>query len=155
MKVLLQEGSDKLISLKNVSAISLDSERKRLVFNFMNAIHMFGRWTPDYHYFQYDSQQEAQDAFERIKLIPFFRVSFFISEINDNLPIVNKESVNSISIKEDELKIIFNLNYSITSYTDNKPIEISKFIFWEFNNEDDLDDDKFVINENIGETIEI
>ena len=155
MKVLQQEGSDKLISLKNVSVISLDNDRKRLVFNFMNAIHMFGRWTPDYHYFQYNSQEEAQEAFEKIKLIPLFRVSFFISDIDSNLDIVNKEAVNTISIKDEELKIIFNLNYSITSYTDNKPIEISKFIFWEYENEDDLDDDKFVINENIGETIEI
>ncbi len=155
MKALQQEGTDKIVSLENISVISLDSDRQRVVFNFMNAIHIFGRWTPDYHYFQYDTADEATEAFEKIKQFPSFRLNYFISEINSNTSMVNKRAVNTISIKEDEFKIIFNLNYSITSYADNKPIEISKFIFWNYENEDELDDDKFVINENIGEIAEI
>ncbi len=155
MKALQQEGTDKIVSLENISVISLDEDRKRVVFNFMNAIFIFGRWTPDYHYFQYDTEEKAIDAFEKIKTIPSFRLNYFISEVDENTSIVNKKAINTINIKEDELKVIFNLNYSITSYTNNKPIEIGKFIFWNYVNEDDLDDDKFIINENINDIVEI
>ena len=82
-------------------------------------------------------------------------MNYFISEVDENTSIVNRKAINTINIKEDELKVIFNLNYSITSYTNNKPIEIGKFIFWNYENEDDLDDDKFIINENINDILEI
>lgn len=150
MKALQQEGSDKIVLLDNISVISLDIERERIVFNFMNAIHVFGRWTPDYHYFQYNSVSEALEAFSKIKSLPIIHLQYYISDFENNEDIINKKAINSINIKEEELKIIFNLNYSITSYTGNKPIEISKFIFWNYDDMDDLDGDKFIIDENLG-----
>jgi hypothetical protein len=147
MQGLRQKDSDKTVLLKNVSVISLDTERNRLVFNFMNNIFVFGRWTPDYHYFPYNTTEEAIEAFEKIKAMPYFRLNYFISESSENLHIVNKDAVTTLSVKEDEWKIIFNLNFSITSYKDNKPIEISKFVFWTYNDEDLFDDDRFEISE--------
>lgn len=155
MKVIQQLNSDKIVFLSNISIISLDTARCRLVFNFMNNIHMFGRWTPDYHYFSYDTIEEAQEAFETIKSLPEFRLNFFISEIPENLHIVNRDAITTMSIKDDELKIIFNLNFSVTSYKDNSPVEISKFIFWNYENEDDFDVDRLEIGEQISTKIEI
>ena len=155
MQGLRQKDSDKTVLLKNISVISLDSERNRLVFNFMNNIFVFGRWTPDYHYFPYNSTKEAEEAFEAIKQMPFFRLNYFISESSDNVHLVNKNAVTTLSIKEDEWKIIFNLNFSITSYKENKPIEISKFVFWTYDNEDAFDDDRLEIGELVANVIEI
>ena len=155
MQALKQFGSDKIVFLKNVSVISLDKERNRIVFNFMNNIYVFGRWTPDYHYFPYQTTEEAEEAFEKIKEMPFFKIHYFISYNKDNVDIVNKDAVTTLSIKEDELKIIFNLNYSITSYKDNQPIEISKFIFWVYDDEDTFDDDRLEIGELVPRIIEI
>lgn len=155
MKVIKQKDTDKLVFLKNISVVSLDRPRKRLVFNFMNNIHMFGRWTPDYHYFAYDTLEGAEEAFEEIKTIPYFKINFFISTVNDNLHMVNKEAVTTMSVKDDELKIIFNLNFSVTSYRDNQPVEISKFVFWNYDEEDAFDDDRFEIGELLTEPIEL
>lgn len=155
MKALQQSDTDKIVLLDNISVISLDEGRKRVVFNFMNSIFVFGRWTPDYHYFQYDTKEQALEAFNKIKSIPHFRLNYFISDDATNLDLINKDSVTTISVKEDEQKIIFNLNYSITSYKDNKPIEISKFIFWNYEDVDDLFDDRMQINENLGEITQI
>jgi len=155
LKGLRKAGTDKTILLKNVSVVSLDEERNRIVFNFMNNIFVFGRWTPDYHYAPYGSLLEAKEAFTKIKNMPYFQLNFFISESEDNLHLVNRDSVTSLSVKEDELKVIFNLNFSITSYKENQPIEISKFIFWNYDNEDVFDDDRFEIIELLGEIEEI
>jgi len=155
MKVIQQQNSDKIVFLDNISIISLDVNRCRLVFNFMNNIHMFGRWTPDYHYFSYDTLKEAEEAFDVIKSLPEFRLNFFISECPENLHIINKKAITTMSIKDEELKIIFNLNFSVTSYKDNSPVEISKFIFWNYEDEDDFDTDRLEIGEQISSKIEI
>jgi len=155
MKVIKQSGTDKVVFLNNISVISLDTVRNRLVFNFMNNIHMFGRWTPDYHYFSYNSLQEAEEAFEKIKEIPFFKINFFISGLKTNCYIINKEAVTTMSVKDDELKIIFNLNFSVTSYRDNQPVEISKFVFWNYTDEDEFDDDRLDIGDLIINPIEL
>jgi len=155
MKTIKQKESDKFIFLNNISVISLDLMRKRIVFNFMNNIHLFGRWTPDYHYFSYETEEDALSAFKEIKSIPYFRLNFFISEHEENTNLVNREAVTSLSIKDDELKIIFNLNFSVTSYKENEPVEISKFIFWNYENEDDFDDDRLEIGELFTQITEI
>lgn len=155
MRVIQQKDSDKMVFLENISIISLDLPRNRLVFNFMNNIHMFGRWTPDYHYFSYNTEKEAIEAFNTIKNLPHFKINFFISGSDDNLHIVNKMAITTLSVKDEELKIIFNLNFSVTSYKDNSPVEISKFVFWNYDNEDEFDDDRLEIGELIAETIEL
>jgi len=147
----------KIILLENISVISLDIERRRVVFNFMNNINTVGRWTPDYHYFDYDSQEEAKNAFERLINTPKIKLNFFISENPDNKEIVNKKAITTISFLEDELRIVFNLNFNITSYEKKrgKAIEISKFIFWNYQNNDIMEDDILEINEAINEIVEI
>ena len=150
MQAIQQNDTDKIIFLNNISVISLDKDRRRVVFNFMNSIFVFGRWTPDYHYFQYKTEKESIDAYNKIKSLPHFRINYFISDIESNLDIINKEAITSVSIKEKENKIIFNLNFSITSYKDQQPIEISKFIFWKYENEDDVYNDRLQVYENLG-----
>jgi hypothetical protein len=145
MKTLQLNGEGKVIFLNNVSIISLDLPRNRIVFNFMNNIHLFGRWTPDYHYFSFDSSQEALEYYESLKRHPYFRINFFISFDDENTHMVNKSAVTSISVKEEELKIIFNLNYAVTSYKGNEEVEISKFIFWNYMDEDLFDDDRLEV----------
>jgi len=70
---------------------------------------------------------------------------------------VNKKAITTISILEETKRIIFNLNYSITSYDKrtSKSIEISKFIFWNYSNDDVMQDDMLEINEAIAHQIEI
>ena len=155
MQAIQQQDTDKIIFLNNISVISLDKDRCRVVFNFMNSIFIFGRWTPDYHYFQYKTEAKAIEAFNKIKGLPHFRINYFISDIEENMDIINKQSITSVSIKEKENKIIFNLNFSITSYKDQQPIEISKFIFWKYENEDDVYNDRLQVYENLGEIVTI
>jgi len=145
MKTLQLNGEGKIIFLENVSIITLDEHRNRIVFNFMNNIHLFGRWTPDYHYFSFDTSEEAYEYFERLTKHPYFKINFFISFDKENVNLVNKKAVTTLSIKEEELKIIFNLNYSVTSYKGNEEVEISKFIFWNYTDEDLFDDDRLEI----------
>ncbi len=153
MYAIRQSDTDRLVLLKNVSVISLDLHRNRVVFNFMNNIRTVGRWTPDYHYFDYDSVEETIEAFEKLLNTPNIKLSFFISESSENKEIVNKEAITSISLLEDDMRIIFNLNYSITSYNrKSEEVEISKFIFWNYTNNDVMDDDLLEIN---GELTEI
>lgn len=138
MKTLKQKGHSKIIVLENVSTISLDinefKDRTRIVFNFMNPIFLIGRWTPDYHYFEYDTAEEATKAFEKIISFSYIKQNFLISENPENKDIVNKKAITSISLKGEESKIIFNLNYPVTSYReiDKSPVEISKVIFWNY-----------------------
>lgn len=159
MHALRQRGHDKIILLKNVSTISLDisneNSRDRIVVNYMNPMHLFGRWTPDYHYFEYDSTQEAIDAYEAILKLPYIVLNFFISENADNKDIVNKNSITSISVNEEDLKIIFNLNYPVTSYRekDSKPVEISKVIFWNYFDDSPFEGDLLEINESLDEIV--
>jgi len=155
MKAIRQKDSDKIVFLENVSIVSLDTQRNRIAFNFMNNIHMFGRWTPDYHYFSYDNIEEAKKAFQKMKNIPFFKLNFFISDSDENVHIINKEAITTLSVKEEELKIIFNLNFSVTSYKDNSPIEISKFVYWNYEEEDMFDTDRLELGELISEIIEL
>ena len=155
MQAIQQNDTDKIIFLNNISVISLDKDRCRVVFNFMNSIFIFGRWTPDYHYFQYNTEHKAVEAFNKIKSLPHFRIKYFISDVDTNLDIVNKDAITSVSIKEAEKKIIFNLNFSITSYKDQQPIEISKFIFWNYDNDDDVLNDRLQVYENLGEIVTI
>lgn len=155
MKAIQQQDTDKIIFLDNISVITLDKDRCRVVFNFMNSIFIFGRWTPDYHYFQYRTEEKAVEAFNKIKSLPHFRINYFISDIESNLDIINKESITSVSIKDNENRIIFNLNFSITSYKDKQPIEISKFIFWNYTNEDEVYNDRLQVYENLGEIVTI
>ncbi len=150
MKALQQKDSNKIVLLDNISVITLDDSRNRIVFNFMNSIHVFGRWTPDYHYFQYNNDTDAIEAFKKIKGLPYFKLNYFISDADSNIDMINKNAVTTISIKEEEYKIIFNLNYSITSYKENKAIEISKFIFWIYDDDDDLFNDRLQVSENLG-----
>ena len=84
MRALQQNGTEKIVLLENISVMSLDLERKRVVFNFMNSIFVFGRWTPDYHYFQYNTESEAKESFEKIKGMPHFKLNYFISESDNN-----------------------------------------------------------------------
>ena len=151
MQAIQQQDTDKIIFLDNISVITLDKDRARVVFNFMNSIFIFGRWTPDYHYFQYDNADDALEAFNKIKQLPHFRINYFISDIEENYDIINKQAITSVSIKEKESKIIFNLNFSITSYKEQQPIEISKFIFWKYENEDDVYNDRLQVYENLGQ----
>lgn len=145
MRALQQNGSEKIVFLGNVSIITLDLERNRIVFNFMNNIHMFGRWTPDYHYFTFDTSQEAEEKFKKLKELPFLRINFFISNDPRNINLVNKKAVTTLTEKDEELKIIFNLNFAITSYRGDDPIEISKFVFWNYDDIDAYDDDRMEI----------
>jgi hypothetical protein len=158
MYAVRQLQSDKIISLENVSVISLDLVRNRVVFNFMNNINTVGRWTPDYHYFDYETIEDAIDAFESLISTPYVKLNFFISENAENKEIVNKNAITTITILEDDLRIIFNLNFSITSYDrkrNNNPVEISKFVFWNYDNVDIFEDDSLEINEAFSNTIEI
>jgi hypothetical protein len=126
----------------------LDEERKRVVFNFSHPIHMFGKWTPDYHYFTYKRVKEAYEAFEEIKNTPIVKLEFFISCSETNRNIVKKEAITTVAFREEELKIIFNMNYSITSFREiGDEVEISKFIIWNYDNEDDFTTDKLEILE--------
>ena len=161
MYALKQEGKEKVILLENVSVISLDPEKSkkneyRVRFNYMSPIRITGRWTPDYHYFEYGTLEEAREAFEKICELAHIKLNFFISENPLNLEIVNKKSITSITYIEHPLRIIFNLNYSITSYDrNNNPIEISKFVFWDYDKVDTLENDKLEINSTLTHLIEV
>jgi len=148
MKALKLSSEDKIVLLENVSTISLDRERSRIVFNFMNAIQLVGRKTPDYHYFQYDTESEATTAFETIIEMTYIKMNFLVSENSDNTDIVNVKAITSFIPDDENLKIVFNLNYPVTSYRerDNRQVEISKVIFWNYRTDTPYEGDKLEID---------
>lgn len=150
-------SQDKVVLLENVSVIMLDDKRNRVVFNYMSPINIIGRWTPDYTYEEYDTAEDAVEAFEKLVNHPHIKLNFFVSENPDNKEIVSKKAITTITYPEDKNRIIFNLNYSITSHDTrkNKDVEISKFIFWDYDNEDTMENDILEINETLNHIIEI
>lgn len=149
MKALKQKDEDKIVLLENVSTISIDAERKRIVFNFMNPIQLVGRKTPDYHYFVYPTRQMAEEAFMKITMMPYIKLNFLISENPFNTDIVNVKAITSLHMDDEGVKIIFNLNYPITSYRekDSREVEISKVIFWNYQSDTQYEYDKLEISE--------
>ena len=143
MQALKQANEEKVILLENVSTISLDADRSRIVFNFMNPIQLVGRRTPDYHYFEYPSSKYATEAFDAIVNNPHIKLNFLVSENSDNTDIVNIKAITSMLPDEQNLKIVFNLNYPVTSYRerDNRSVEISKVIFWNYKSESPYEGD--------------
>jgi len=147
MQALKQKNEDKIVLLNNVSTISIDADRSRIVFNFMNSIQLVGRKTPDYHYFEYETREEALSSFEEITLMPYVKLNFLISENPDNTDIVNISAITSLIHDDENLKTVFNLNYPVTSYRerDNREVEISKVIFWNYYGETQFEGDKLEI----------
>jgi len=146
MITLTQRNSEKTINLENVSVIAIETSKQKVIFNFMNSINKFGRKTPDYAYLTYETEEDAYNAYNNILEIEFISNEFFISSFNDS--IVNKHSINTISIREDKKLIIFNLNFPVSG--DNKS-SISKSVFWSYNTDLDFMEDKKLILDSIDE----
>jgi len=131
----LPSPSEKIINLKNVSTIQLDSERKKIIFNFINSINIMDRETPDYCYQNFKTPEETEEAFEALKQTRYIKENFIISKKQTNRgEILNKNFITSINIDERRKRIIFNLNFSITIFDTKlqKPIKISKFVYFDY-----------------------
>jgi len=137
----LSTPTEKIINLKNVSTILVDTERCKIIYNFINSINIMDRETPDYTYQTFDSPEETLKEFESIKKIQYVKDNFLISEDVKNLgEIVNKNFITSINIDEKRKRIVFNLNFSITilDHKTRKPIKISKFVYYDYKTTSDL-----------------
>jgi hypothetical protein len=133
--------NEKLVNLNNVSTISLDCERNKIIYNFTNSINILGRETPDYSYQTFETFEEAENVFFALKELKFVQDNFLISSnINNSYEIVNKNFVTSINLDEKHKRIIFNLNYSVTiiDHKTNKPIKISKFVYYNYNSRQEM-----------------
>lgn len=143
MITLTQTNSEKTVNLGNVSCITLEAEKNKVIFNFMNPINKFGRDTPDYAYFVYNSPEEAINAYTTIKEIAFIKQNFLFSTYAGNKTVVNKNSINTISERETQLNLIFNLNFSVTNENNHN---ISKSVFWTYPDEDSFEADKLLVD---------
>jgi len=142
MITLTQQNSEKTINLGNVSIITLEEQKCKVIFNFMNPINKFGRKTPDYAYLVYNTAEQAKESFEKILQIPLITQGFLVSENPDNLSVVCKEAINTISVREEKELIIFNLNFPVQGEGNT---EISKSVFWSYASTDTFESDKLTI----------
>ena len=91
--------SEKIINLKNVSTILVDTERCKIIYNFVNSINIMERETPDYTYQNFKNLEETLKAYEDLKNAQFIRDNFLISNGAENAgEIVNKNFITSINI---------------------------------------------------------
>lgn len=150
MVTVRQIDQDKIVSLGNTSTITFDDDKRKIIFNFVSAIRKFGRLTPDYTYFVYQTTIEYMDAKKALFDIPYVELNFMRSDTSSNKDIVNKNHVTSISYKAEDLRIIFNMNYGISSKGDRLNEEvISRPIFWNYFSDDEFEADEFVIGNSI------
>ena len=146
MKNMIGFKENKIVNLSNVSNILLDERNNRVVFNLSNSIKIFNnKFTPDYVYWRYDTDEELQSIVELIEsseidwIMPIEAGQHYIS--TDHIATITTDSNNS-------LRVIFNLNSSVTHPKDPEKV-ISDFVFHDFKDPNNYKDFIEYISSNI------
>jgi hypothetical protein len=142
---LSNPNQDRLVNLKNVSFVFLDSLyhsdgiKYRVVFNLNYSIKLDNKeLISDYIYWSFETQEEAINELERIK-----NSGYFIIGPEDSLKLINLDSVSSVKFDDKNIRVIWNLNNSISRMiTDKwnkhqkKEIITADFVYWDFKSQD-------------------
>lgn len=145
--MFIRHTDNTLINLENVSNIFIDRKNNKVIFNMNYAVKLGDTITPDYEYWYFDELNEMvsslNDTLER---------AGWILPNNIYNRYVNPKCVSSIKIDDRNLKVIYNLNATVTHPDDvrkisggmNIPLQkqrlTSDFVFIKFNNADEFYD---------------
>jgi hypothetical protein len=132
------EMNEKIINLGNVATIIFNSKKKSIIFNFSNSINILGKETSDFYIENFNNTYDYNKMKTKILNLDYIKENFLIHK---NQPeIINKSHINSIT--SESKKIIFNLDFGVDviDYKTNELIKISKFVYWRFNDENEMYD---------------
>ena len=124
-------SNDRVINLDYVSNVSIDNNKKRVVFNFDFSVDVMtpnGRKVAQsYVYVTFDNTKERDQIINDIKS-KFNEMGVYLIDIfdenNELWNIVNFKKVSSFHFNDDELSFVFNMNTAVDrngrGYTDFK-----------------------------------
>ena len=137
--------SFKIINLTNVSSIHIDTYGKKVIFNMNYSVKIFNnKFTADYVYWQYDSDEELNKITNLIEN----NTSGWIYPIEEGQRYVNKDTISSITFESRKRRVIFNLNFNKTHPKDDRKMT-SDFIFYDFIDNNNFTEFVELISKNI------
>jgi len=142
--MLIRYNNEPIINLDNVSNVFIDRKNNKIIFNMNYAVKLNGNLSADYQYWHY-----KDDEFDKL-LISLEKVLIYHNFIVPNSiynRYVNTKCISSIKIDYNNLKVIFNLNATVSHPEDvrnkvkfEKQRFTSDFVFIKFRNEDEFYD---------------
>jgi hypothetical protein len=130
----IKEG-EKIVNLDNVSNINIveKEEGGKIFFNMNHSIRIFGtKLTSDYIAWKYNSKSELGEILASISTT----LNKWIQPSKKGERFLNPKSVSSIYFDDYNLKAVFNLNFAVSSNTDNS--DISSAAYYDFDTEDEF-----------------
>lgn len=145
---------DKIVNTDNVSNILVDDSK--FIFNMNYSVSLNenkDKLIPDYVYFNCNKEDYAKIA-KQISSLGWISSEYGCTGKSGfwkpNKRIINPKSISFIKLEEWKLRIIFNLNTSISFYK-NDYEKTSDFIFYDYDHIDDYEEDLQKITKLIGE----
>ena len=143
--MFIKYGNNPIVNLSNVSNVFIDRKNNKVIFNMNYSVKLSDVTTSDYEYWHFNNIDDIyKELNERLE------ISGFIVPNNIYNRYVNPNCVSSIKIDENSLKVIFNLNSTVTHPEDARKISMgdrniipkqrmtSDFVFIKFNNNDEF-----------------
>jgi hypothetical protein len=145
--MFIKYENNNIVNLENVSNVFIDRKNGKVIFNMNYTVKLYDTMTADYEYWYFDNLEEIvsllDDSLSR---------AGFITPNNIYNRYVNPKCISSIKIDDRNMKVIYNLNTTVThpddarkcSQGDKIPLHkqrlTSDFVFIKFNNADEFYD---------------
>lgn len=149
MKHLFMKGyeQERIVNLKNVSFVVKEMSKLRIIFNLTYSIKLEGKnLISDYIYWSYNSVEDLENDYNRI-----VNSGYFLEGPEEDLKLINIDKVSSLKFDERNLRVIWNLNNSITHQIksptgESKEIITADFVYWDFEDKNKFKDFKKLFN---------
>ena len=145
--MLIKHENNPIVNLQNVSNIFVDRKNNKVIFNMNYSVKLREKVTADYEYWNYSDLQTLLEYLD-----PILEQNGFILPNNIYNRYVNSNCISSIKVDDRKMKVIYNLNCTVTHPDDAKKIDgginiplnkqrmTSDFVFIKFNSQDDFYD---------------
>jgi len=145
--MLIRYNNNPIVNLDNVSNVFIDRKNNKVIFNMNYSDKLGEKMTADYEYWNYENLEEIVSVLDNT-----LEKAGFITPNSVYNRYVNSNCISSIKVDERNLKIIYNLNSTVTHPDDSKKIDkginmplhkqrlTSDFVFIRFTNIEDYYD---------------
>jgi len=145
--MLIRYNNNPIVNLDNVSNVFIDRKNNKVIFNMNYSVKLGEKMTADYEYWNYENLEEIVSVLDNT-----LEKAGFITPNSVYNRYVNSNCISSIKVDERNLKIIYNLNSTVTHPDDSKKIDkginiplhkqrlTSDFVFIRFTNIEDYYD---------------
>lgn len=138
------DAKDMMINLDKVSNVGFLDFKRRIVFNFSHSIELEDKKTKewstiaDYKYLDSNGEEEYSKVKELVK--KSLLEKGFLEPTKESHYWVNPSEVSYINFDEMKHRLIFNLSTSVTRDTAKGLCLINDFVFWTFDNAEQLEE---------------